>query len=46
MPTSFRQTRYSRLLVYDGSIDSIVGVIHQKDFYVGTGVTEKALPTS
>ena len=39
----FSQTRYSRLLVYDGSIDSIVGVIHQKDFYVGTGVTEKGL---
>ena len=39
----FSQSRYSRLLVYDGSIDSIVGVIHQKDFYVGTGVTEKGL---
>ena len=37
----FSKTRYSRLLVYDGTIDSIVGVIHQKDFYVGTGVTEK-----
>ena len=29
----FSQTRYSRLLVYDGSIDSIVGVIHQKDLF-------------
>ena len=36
----FSQTRYSRLLVFDGNIDSIIGVIHQKDFYVGTGVTE------
>ena len=29
----FKQTRYSRLPVFEGSIDKIVGVIHQKDFY-------------
>ncbi len=38
---SFSQTRYSRLLVYSGTIDNIVGSIHQKDFYTGSGVTEK-----
>ncbi|MGI5885439.1 MAG: HlyC/CorC family transporter [Candidatus Spyradocola sp.] len=39
----FSESRYSRLLVYSGDIDNIVGVIHQKDFYVGTGVTSKEL---
>lgn len=34
----FSETRFSRLLVYEDSIDKIVGVIHQKDFYRGTGV--------
>ncbi len=29
----FRETGYSRLPVYDGTIDNIVGVIHLKDFY-------------
>ncbi len=38
---SFTQTRYSRLLVYSGTIDNILGAIHQKDFYTGSGVTEK-----
>ncbi len=38
---SFTQSRYSRLLVYNGTIDNIVGVVHQKDFYTGTGVTEQ-----
>ncbi|MBE5787057.1 MAG: HlyC/CorC family transporter [Clostridiales bacterium] len=40
---AFTQSRYSRLLVYRESIDDIVGVIHQKDFYVNGGVTEKPL---
>ena len=39
----FTQSRYSRLLVYEENIDNIVGVIHQKDFYVNTGVTQKAV---
>ena len=39
----FRESGYSRLPVYSGSIDSIVGIIHQKDFYslvngTGTGI--------
>ena len=36
----FTSTRFSRLLVYEETIDKIVGVIHQKDFYCGIGVTE------
>lgn len=39
----FDQTQFSRLLVYEDNIDKIVGVIHQKDFYVGTGVTSLEL---
>ena len=39
----FTETRFSRLLVYEESIDNIVGVIHQKDFYIGSGVTEKEI---
>ncbi len=35
----FDKSQFSRLLVYEDNIDKIVGVIHQKDFYVGTGVT-------
>lgn len=36
----FTTTRFSRLLVYDESIDNIVGIIHQKDFYVNGGIFE------
>lgn len=39
----FTESKFSRLLVYSGSIDNIVGIINQKDFYSGTGVTDKAL---
>ena len=38
---AFSQSKYSRLLVYEENIDNIVGVVHQKDFYTGTGVTQK-----
>lgn len=34
----FTESRYSRLLVYEDTIDKIVGVIHLKDFYQGTGL--------
>ena len=40
----FTETKYSRLLIYQDSIDHILGTIHQKDFYVGCGITEKPLP--
>ena len=39
----FTQTKYSRLLIYEDSIDHILGTVHQKDFYVGCGVTEQPL---
>ena len=35
----FAQTQFSRLLVYEETIDKIVGVIHQKDFYTVSGIT-------
>lgn len=40
----FRTTRYSRLPVYDGSIDNIIGLIILKDFYyevIGCGRSPK-----
>ena len=40
---AFTESRFSRLLVYEESIDRIVGVIHHKDFYNGLGVTDKPL---
>ena len=39
----FTETKYSRLLIYQDSIDNILGTIHQKDFYVGCGITDKPL---
>ncbi len=35
----FSKTKYSRLLVYRDTIDDIAGVIHQKNFYTGSGIT-------
>lgn len=29
----FTETRFSRLPVYEGSIDNIIGILYQKDFY-------------
>lgn len=39
----FTQTRFSRLLVYNESIDNIIGVIHLKDFFTETGITNRPL---
>ncbi len=39
----FEASHYSRLLVYEDTIDKIVGILHQKDFYVGTGITSAAV---
>lgn len=30
---AFSETGYSRIPVYSGSLDNIIGIIHQKDFY-------------
>ena len=40
---TFTRTRFSRIPIYEDSIDNIVGVIHQKDFYVGSGVTTESI---
>lgn len=40
---TFTQSRFSRLLVYKGSVDNIVGIIHQKDFYVNGTMTEESI---
>lgn len=40
---AFSASRFSRLLVYEETIDNIVGVIHQKDLYSGAGLTDKSL---
>lgn len=37
----FAASQYSRLFVYDGSIDNIIGVIHIKDFFTGNGITSQ-----
>ena len=39
----FTESRFSRLLVYRGSMDHIVGILCQKDFYTGTGVSDAPL---
>jgi len=39
----FRETGYSRLPVYEESIDSIIGVIHEKNFYAYVWGTENSI---
>lgn len=39
----FQKSKFSRLLVYEENIDHIIGVLHQKDFYTGRGITGKKL---
>ena len=36
----FEETKYSRLLVYNETIDNVVGVIHQKGFFDAQGITK------
>ena len=40
---SFTQSRFSRLLVYRDTIDQIVGVLHQKDFYINGKMTDQPI---
>lgn len=37
----FDESKYSRLLVYEENIDHIVGVVHLKNFFGKSGITEK-----
>ncbi len=39
----FTSTQYSRLLVYEESMDNIIGVLHQKDFYMNAGITTQSI---
>lgn len=40
---TFYTTRFSRLPVYEESIDNIVGVIHLKDFFGENGITDRKI---
>ena len=40
---AFTQSRFSRLLVYRDTIDQVVGVLHQKDFYVNGKMTTQPI---
>lgn len=37
----FCESQFSRLPVYEGSIDNIIGILNQKDFWTPSGMTEK-----
>ena len=39
----FEESRFSRLLVYQDSMDNIVGVVHAKDIFTSKGLTEKPM---
>lgn len=39
----FQETQFSRILVYEESIDNIIGFILQKDFYTVDGITKKQI---
>ena len=40
---AFTQSRFSRLLVCRDTIDQIVGVLHQKDFYINGKMTDQPI---
>jgi len=40
---AFTQSRFSRLLVYQDTIDQVVGVLRQKDFYVNGKMTDQPI---
>ncbi len=39
----FTESGFSRLLVYRGSIDNIIGFVSHKDFYVDMGITDRSV---
>jgi len=39
----FAKTKFSRLVVYEDTIDNIVGIIHLKDFFTTDGVTRNPI---
>lgn len=36
----YSESKFSRLLVYENTIDTIIGIVHQKDFYTAEGITD------
>ena len=40
---TFTQSRFSRLLVYRDTIDQVIGVLHQKDFYTNGKMTDQPI---
>lgn len=40
---AFTQSRFSRLLVYQDTIDQVIGVLHQKDFYINGKMTDQPI---
>ena len=40
---AFTRSRFSRLLVYRNTIDQVVGVLHQKDFYINGKMTDQPI---
>lgn len=47
---TFAESGYSRLPVYHGTIDNIIGVVHEKDFYIArlkkaTKIDDLVVPT-
>ncbi len=39
----FSDSKFSRLLVYEESIDNIVGILHQKNFYTAEGISDRSI---
>lgn len=39
----FTKTKFSRLVVYEDTIDNIVGIIHLKDFFTVDGITRNSV---
>lgn len=39
----FAETKFSRILVYNDTIDNIVGVVHQKDLFTAAGLSTRPL---
>ena len=39
----FSDTKFSRILVYENDLDHIVGVLHQKNFYTESGITDRPI---
>lgn len=39
----FFKTKFSRLVVFEETIDNVVGIIHLKDFFTSDGITEKSI---